>query len=355
MLTQDMTKKLVRNWRTRVLSAAHASSLTGALTQRQNLCADEITARVQRDYGSCSTRLRLVVLMLLIMVGVNGVWGQDTPDYSGKYYIASDAIVSNKSTYDENTPANNYYLCPTDGWCYYKPENDYSDDGITYPYPFLTTYQWRDGVNDNKVIWIIEKHPTLNYYYFKQHIEGERYKYLMLNGKISGGATINRMRVHLEEHVEDTDHPTENALFSITLASSANASSLANAKSVIITPKNTESEEGKRKYLVVNGGNANFLTGQSGKDGGPGSTNEEYKWTKGIIGLYYDDSNKQDANAPFYLENKPTISFSDQNKVRITYFDYANNEVEIRYTINGDTPTASSTRNVPSRTVRIQR
>ena len=271
------------------------------------------------------------------------MWGQDTPDYSGKYYIASDAIVSNKSTYDENTPANNYYLCPTDGWCYYKPENDYSDDGITYPYPFLTTYQWRDGVNDNKVIWIIEKHPTLNYYYFKQHIEGERYKYLMLNGKISGGATINRMRVHLEEHVEDTDHPTENALFSITLASSANASSLANAKSVIITPKNTESEEGKRKYLVVNGGNANFLTGQSGKDGGPGSTNEEYKWTKGIIGLYYDDSNKQDANAPFYLENKPTISFSDQNKVRITYFDYANNEVEIRYTINGDTPTASST------------
>ena len=55
MILHTMTKKLVRNWRTRVLSAAHSSSLTGALTQRQNLCADEITARASRDYGSCST------------------------------------------------------------------------------------------------------------------------------------------------------------------------------------------------------------------------------------------------------------------------------------------------------------
>lgn len=340
MILHTMTKKLVCNWRTRVLSAAHSSSLANALTQRQNLCADEITARAQRDYVSCSTRLRLVVLMLLMMVGVNGAWGQD---YSGKYYIASDAIVSNKSTYDENTPANNYYLCPTDGWCYYMPSNNYSDDGNVYPNPFLTTYKWRDGVNDNKAIWIIEKHPTLNYYYFKQHIEGNRYNYLMLNGQISGTTNKNRMRVHLEEHVEDTDHPTENALFSITLASSANASSLANAKSVIITPKNTESEDSKCKYLVVNGGNADALTGQEGKGDGPGTSNEKYKWTKGIIGLFYDDKSKQDANAPFYLEKKPTISFSDQNKVRITYFDYADNEVEIRYTTNGDTPTASST------------
>lgn len=267
------------------------------------------------------------------------MWGQDT-DYSGKYYIASDAIVNSKSTYDANTPANNYYLCPTDGWCYYKATDEYDADGTTYPNPFLTTFKWRDGVNDNKVIWIIEKCPNSNYsnyYYIKQHIEGNRYKYLMLNGKISGGATINRMRVHLEEYVEDTDHPTDNALFSITLASSANVPSLANAKSVIITPKNTEGEEGKRKYLVVNGGNANALTGQSGKEGGPGA----YKNTLGIIGLYFDENNKQDANAPFYLENNPTITYSNK-KIRITYFDYADDEVEIRYTDDGTQPTASS-------------
>ena len=295
--------------------------------------------------------LRAMLLLLMMTLGVGEMLGQDT-DYSGKYYIASDAIVSNKSTYDENTPANNYYLCPTDGWCYYKPDNNYSDDGNAYPNPFLTTFKWRDGVNDNKVIWIIEKCPNSNYsnyYYIKQHIEGNRYKYLMLNGKISGTSNNgkNRMRVHLEELDEDTDNPTTNALFSITLASSSaaagNVTSLANEKSVIITPKNTENEDSKCKYLVVNGGNANYLTGQSAKSDGPGTSNEKYKWTGGIIGLYYDENGKQDANAPFYLENKPTISFSDQNKVRITYFDYADNEVEIRYTINGDAPTASST------------
>ena len=65
MILHTMTKKLVRNWRTRVLSAAHSSSLTGVLTQGRHLCADEIlaslrwqaskaraTARPSRDYGS---------------------------------------------------------------------------------------------------------------------------------------------------------------------------------------------------------------------------------------------------------------------------------------------------------------
>ena len=93
MILHTMTKKLVRNWRTRVLSAAHSSSLTGVLTQGKNLCVDEITARAQRDYGSCSTRLRLVVMMLLMLVlGINSALGQDTPigtDYSGYRLIAN--------------------------------------------------------------------------------------------------------------------------------------------------------------------------------------------------------------------------------------------------------------------------
>ena len=43
------------------------------------LAANEITARRQRDYGSFATTLRLVVTLLLMMVvGVNGVWGQDS-------------------------------------------------------------------------------------------------------------------------------------------------------------------------------------------------------------------------------------------------------------------------------------
>lgn len=105
MILHTMTKKLVCNWRTRVLSAAHSSSLTGALIQRQNLCADKITARVQRDYGSCSMRLRLVVSLLLMMVvGVGQMWGQTgiqslsdiTTD--GSYIITADIDASGFST-----------------------------------------------------------------------------------------------------------------------------------------------------------------------------------------------------------------------------------------------------------------
>ena len=276
-------------------------------------------------YLSCKQTL---LTLLLLISGLVGSWGQD---YSGTYYIASDAIdrTTNLPTYDANTPANNYYLCPTEGWCYYEGNNGYT--GNQNDKPFLTTYKWRDGVNDNKVTWIIEKCPNSNYsnyYYFKQHIEGDRYKYMLLNGKIDG-AGENRMRVHLEEHEENTNSPTLNALFSISLASSP-----ANAKSVIITPKNTENEGGKVKYLVVNGGNANALTGQKGKDGGPGTTNEKYKWTLGIIGLYYNDPN-MDVNAPFYLEiPAPAFNLNNDNKVEITAFG----DADIYYTTNGSDP-----------------
>ena len=43
----------------------------------RRLASDEITARASRDYGSSLTRLRLTISMLLmLMVGVNGAWGQ---------------------------------------------------------------------------------------------------------------------------------------------------------------------------------------------------------------------------------------------------------------------------------------
>ena len=104
MILHTMTKKLVCNWRTRVLSAAHSSSLTSALTQGRHLCADEITARPSRDYVSLITRLRLVVLVLLMMtVGATTAWGQIQ---EGFYYIANRANkadnVSNTNPYDSN-------------------------------------------------------------------------------------------------------------------------------------------------------------------------------------------------------------------------------------------------------------
>ena len=102
MLLPAIAKQLVRNWRTRVLSGAYSSSLTSALTQRRYLCTDEITSRASRDYVSCPTRLRPVVLMFLMMVlGVSEVWADPTEitslsniGSSGDYIITADINAS---------------------------------------------------------------------------------------------------------------------------------------------------------------------------------------------------------------------------------------------------------------------
>jgi hypothetical protein len=124
-------------------------------------------------------------------------WGQT--DYSGTYYIASGGKSSangNKYTYDSSNPGNNYYLCPTEGWCYYQATDDFTstDNGM----PFLTTYHCRDGVYDaSKAVWIIEKAPAPNsaYYYIKQKSTG---RYLVSNSQIRTTDNPDRIRVHLE-------------------------------------------------------------------------------------------------------------------------------------------------------------
>lgn len=322
MILHTLTKQLVRKWRTRVLSAAHLNALTGVLTQRENLSADDITAHSRRDYGSCSMRLRLVVMMLLMMVvGVGEMWGQR--DYSGVYYISTD-----------NT--DHYYLCPTEGWIYYKPDDDWSEDGTTYPNPFLTTFKCKS--NDyhsgdaSNAVWIVEKAPEPNsdYYYIIQAITG---KYMVSNGQISGTSNANRMRVHLEAVTEGNLDDKE--LFSLTPYSTY----------LVISPKseagwnnNQTVNNDKLKWYTVNGGNKDYLVG-NGSNGGPGS----YGATGGILGVY----SKQDVNADFYLEptllHSPTINanYNEENNnfsVTIAFGDNLPAGYEILYTTNGDTP-----------------
>ena len=72
-----------------------------------------------------------ISLLLMLTLGNSSVWGQD---YSGVYYIAS-------VNYNAGTTADNYYLCPTEGWCYYQATDDFT--GTDNGQPFLTTYQCR--------------------------------------------------------------------------------------------------------------------------------------------------------------------------------------------------------------------
>ena len=264
-----------------------------------------------------------ISLLLLLTLGSSSVWGQT--DYSGVYYIAS-------KDYNSDTPANNYYLCPTEGWCYYKATDDFwpsntSDENKTMP--FLTTYKCRSVAyhsgNSNDAIWIIEKKTGTDYYYIRQASTG---RYLTSNGTIRTTGNADRMRVHVErvalENLDDEE------LF--TIASYTNTDS---KTYLIISPKGVVGGAADRNWLTVNGGNKNSLKGESGKTGGPTG----YVNTAGIIGVYTQD----DANAPFYLENAlsidpPTITNNFDGTVTITTGEGAT----IYYTTNGDTPTTSS-------------
>ena len=282
----------------------------------RRLAANEITARPSRDYGSYLTRLRLVMsLLLMLIVGSSSVWGQD---HSGVYYIAS-------VNYDGN-PANtnNYYLCPTEGWCYYQATDDFTgtDNGM----PFLTTYRCKTNDyhsgNSNDAIWIIEKAPAPNssYYYIRQASTG---KYLTSNGTIRTTGNADRMRVHVEtiapENLDDKE------LFTIAEYSTY----------LTISPKGVVGGAVGRSWLTVNNGNYNSLQGASGKTGGPTG----YANTTGIIGVY----TQNDANGKFYLEealsiDAPTITNNNDGTFTIT----AASGATIYYTTDGSTPTTTS-------------
>ena len=137
---------------------------------------EQAGTRFLRPFSSKRAELerRLVMSMLLMLtLGSGSVWGQD---YSGVYYIASDR------GYNAETPNNNFFLCPTEGWAFYKATNDVQPDDNGQP--FLTTYKCKGGGYDlNKAVWIVEKDPNSGCYYIKQALTG---KYMVSNGVLTG-------------------------------------------------------------------------------------------------------------------------------------------------------------------------
>lgn len=246
--------------------------------------------------------LKHLFFLLLMLLGCSGAWGQK--NYSGDYYIASKSTrvngVAGIYTYDASTPAGNYYLCPTEGWYYYEATNNYTETPNNQP--FLTTFKCKSSDYDDatKAIWVVEKKPETNCYYFKQWKTG---RYMISNGQISGSANQNRMRVHLEE-VTDPSSLDDKALFEF----------YENQDHLYIKP---HSDEGKSfdlannkvyDYLVVNNGNLNELRGNSSKPDGPNGTYG--KNTGGVISLYTAED-----NGYWHLEDAhcatPTISINN--------------------------------------------
>ena len=256
----------------------------------------------------------IFLLLTLMTLGATSAWAQS--DYSGVYYIGAPGWVSgNTST--------NYYLCPTEDWLYFYSPDRYTTDENGQP--FMTTYQCRAGGYDaNKAIWIIEKHESLDYYYIKHAIDG---KYLTYNPQIRNNnnnnkANIGRIRVHLQ------DTKTDDALFRIDYVSSTWYE--------FISKTALNNSEGQCCMNVTNGNN-NSLSGVAGKNDGPDS-----RLVAGTIGLWRTGADQDRTNNKFYLEEAvlpPTLTVNADGSVSMS----ATSGYEVRYTTNGDTPTASST------------
>ena len=286
----------------------------------------------------------------------SGRKGGDEPEpedlgYSGIYYIASGGKSSANGsgyTYNPNNPSNNFYLCPTEGWCYYKATDDYyrhdtEDENKTMP--FLTTYQCRSDAyhngNSSDAVWEIIKAPAPNseYYYIIQKSTG---KYLISNGQIRTTANPDRIRVHLES-IADPAAQGDKVLFVISPLSST----FDDIKRIEISPKGitdgthtAHTDHDKHRWLTVNNGNYKNLVGNSGKTGGPTG----YENTCGIVCIY----SQGDANGPFYLEPvtaAPTITNNFDGTFTITTTETG---ATIYYTTDGTTPTTSSTSSTTS-------
>ena len=332
-----MTKMIVTERNTyRKTESAHCHTVEKemarcrhTLGRLMSILRSSLGAGIEQPKSSLRAAWSITLLLTLMTLGATNALAQT--DYSGTYYIASVSKRAegkdNNYTYNVNNPANNYYLCPTEGWCSYKATDDFeAGDNM----PFLTTYKCRAGGYDaTKAIWVIEKAPNSEYYYIKQWKTG---KYLVSSGQINT-AGIDRMRVHLES-IADVDLAAagDKVLFDI---------SLNNKSQIVFSPqgikeigKHDNFDHSTHRWLTVNDGNYNDLKGHSGKGGGPtGYTN-----TSGVLGIF----NKEDANAPLYLEDarvaRPTFSMNDAGDVTIT----VPAGTTVHYTLDGTDPTAES-------------
>ena len=335
MLLHTMTKKLVRNWRTRVLSAAHSSSLTSALTQGRHLCADEITARVQRDYVSCLTRFlhsfsskraelerRLVIFVLLMLFfGYNVSWAAE---YDGIWYINNQRL-----------PEAGYYFVPTIN-CFYNGDEDQ---------PHLTTF--KTGKDKNS-IWRIESVPVGSDTYYRI-IHNATGKYLMVNDAVPELANGNaqRKRVHLETvSTFETDPTKDKSLFVLTvIGDEANKIVAIKSKNVGST---TTGNGGTHLYLNPKGNEAkdfDYYRATEGRDAAS---------FNGIVGFYGNDNSYQpsgQAGSQWKLEQanstcaNPVIKYTDASTIQISYPINDDTGWTIYYTTDGSDPSDDTNTN----------
>ncbi len=329
-MKQDMSTTYgIKKQVTRLMAgSSHTLNLLMSML-RVSLEAAWSMAGVWLEYGLPTTRLRLVVSMLLMLtLGSVSVWGQT--NYSGVYYIGT-------VTHSTESTTNNFYLCPTEGYYYYQSTSPYYtnvDNGM----PFLTTYKCRStaGYDERKALWVIEKHPSLDCYYIKHAIDG---KYLTYNDGFL--TNMGRVRFHLEDSPSNNDY----ALFFINYYPATSSYEII---SKYASDNNIDPDSGKpRKYLNINKGNQQSLAGTDA-DG------TQAILTGGIIGLWTAGNSESKGTGKFYLESAvsidpPTITNNFDGTITIA----AATGATIYYTTDGSTPTTESYAGIGTTSVNV--
>jgi len=139
--------------------------------------------------------LRYAFFVVLMVMGGIDVWGQSSatlPNGDGYYYIINMEGGNGGHAYDKDK-ADNWYLCPTEG------TYDYLYWQGNHEMPFLTTQ--KEG-RKPKYLWRVVRNG--DYYYIIHDLDG---KYLTDNTYPGGDDKDTRRRVHIQKDV------TANALF----------------------------------------------------------------------------------------------------------------------------------------------
>ena len=275
--------------------------------------------------------LRYTLVMVMMVMGVTGVWGQT--DYTGVKYIASDGTPSSGSYSYSVGSSNNFYLVPTCEPPAADNKSDVYHDETGAQEPFLTTYKIGQ---DKEAVWVLKQVTDDEGFYYVIHAKTNKFvvydPYFSDYSNASTDGKWRRKCMHLQ--AMSMDSPSDdNAKFII--GERENAYYFIPKAFKDITP-------GRGKPYIfwnISDKNQNFRQGQ-GTD-----------YRGGLVGLYGLDTGKDelDRNSRWKFESTllaaPTISDVDAltSKVTITDNNSLPSGYNIRYTTNGDDPTASST------------
>ena len=255
-----------------------------------NLCS---SAHEHMFIGSRTYVLRMM-MVLVMMMGVGGVWGQNESkpvgnDYSGTYYIAN-----------YNNGGDRYYLCP-------------STSKYTTDQPFLTTHKNSAEDDDKLFKWIVRYAKTVDYidYYYLIHVSSNTEYYLTYNdAPVSNNDA--RIRVHLQSNKDD-----EKSLFYF------ERGTLGDKKNYNIYPKSD------KRSLNPAKANTDFYEGTAVSNAGTWNSIQ----LGGLIGVYGTD----DKTGVWYLEDiveTPTVSIDSDGKAVISS---SNTSATYYYTTDGTT------------------